>query len=72
MRALGSSSVSAAGYDAESRTLAITFKGGRTYRYTEVPQSVFENLLQAKSVGKFVSTSVVGKFALEKQRKDPK
>lgn len=67
---LASSSISSAGYDLANSELHVTFKGGRTYRYAEVPKHVFDGLLQAKSAGRYVSSSVVGKFKLAKPRKD--
>jgi hypothetical protein len=56
-----SSSIAAAAYDPDERTLRITFKpgeakhlGGR-YDYLEVPPEVVEEFLDAESHGRFVN-----------------
>lgn len=65
MTACKSSACTAFGYDAASQTLAVTYKGGKTYRYPGVPQGVFEGLREAKSVGKYLGQNVTGKFKPE-------
>lgn len=57
-----SSNVAAVGYDPVSQTLAVKFKGGKTYHYAEVPQAVHHELQEAESVGRFIGARVVGKF----------
>lgn len=66
---LVSTSVASAGYDAANSELLVRFKGGKTYRYADVPRHIYDSLLQAKSAGRFISSSVVGKFQLAKPRK---
>ena len=57
-----SSNVSAYGYDALSRTLAIEFKSGGVYHYAGVPVDVYARLVDAKSIGKFIGAEIRGKF----------
>jgi len=57
-----SSNIAATAYDAASQTLAITFKGGKTYTYANVPQEVHTAMNKADSIGKFVGFNIVGKF----------
>lgn len=57
-----SSAIASLGYDAGTRTMAVTFKGGKRYEYDDVPPEVFEHAKGAESVGKYVSAHVVGKF----------
>lgn len=57
-----SSSVESHGYDAASQTLHIRFRGGVTYEYPNVPQSVVDGLHAAKSVGGYVAASIVKRF----------
>jgi hypothetical protein len=59
MTAVTSSAVASYGYDPEDQVLAVAFRGGRTYRYADVPPHVVEQLKKAKSVGKFITNSVV-------------
>ncbi len=53
-----SSSVAAAGYDAERHELHVEFVDGDRYVYSMVPRSVFEALLDAESVGAFVNSTI--------------
>ena len=53
-----SSSIEAAGYDLDRRTLRIRYVGGSTYDYQGVPPIVFEELLAADSKGRFVNWSI--------------
>ena len=63
LSAVKSSNIAATGYDASSKTLAVQFKGGgKTYHYSDVPESVFTDMGKAASVGKFIGAQVVGKF----------
>lgn len=57
-----SSCISAHGYDAASKTLALTFKGGKTYRYADVPPSAYDALREAKSAGTYFAKHINGKF----------
>lgn len=68
MTAVKSTSIQAYGYEAGSRTLVLTFKGGRSYRYADVPQSTVDGIRDAKSTGTFVAKHVLGKFAIAKAK----
>ncbi len=67
MTPVASEMVSAVGYDAATKRLALRFKDG-TYTLSDVPADVYAGLLRANadpkaSVGKFVRSQVLGKFA---------
>lgn len=63
MNPVKSSNIAATGYDPQSRTLAVQFKGGgKTYHYADVPQGLADDLNKSESVGKFVVGQIVGKF----------
>ena len=51
-----SSSVEAVGY--ENGMLVVRFKSGEYYIYQGVPESKYEELLKAESVGKFLNESI--------------
>jgi KTSC domain len=53
-----SSSVEAAGYDIERRTLRVRYVHGSTYDYQTVPANVFKEFLAAESKGRFVNWSI--------------
>lgn len=57
-----STSLTHHGYDPETKTLAITFRGGKTYRYEGVSPELYADMGKAESAGKFVATHIVGKF----------
>ena len=41
-----SSMIQAAGYDEESYTLEVIFNSGKTYRYLEVPKTLYLELME--------------------------
>jgi hypothetical protein len=57
-----SSSIVSVGYDADHATLEVEFEGNRVYEYLDVPASVYEALLEADSIGRFVNERVKGVF----------
>jgi hypothetical protein len=48
---VSSSSLASVAYDATSSTLEVEFQNGSVYRYFDVPESTYANLMQAESVG---------------------
>jgi hypothetical protein len=48
-----SSSLRSVGYDPQTETLEIEFHNGRVYQYFEVPLVVYQELLQAESLGRY-------------------
>jgi hypothetical protein len=49
---VSSSCLSEVSYNLDTRTLTVTFlESGATYEYYGIPESVYENLVQATSVG---------------------
>ncbi len=66
MTSVASSQIDAVGYDAETGTLFIEFKGGSTYSYADVPAEVAEQLLAAGSVGSFFAANIKGQYSFGK------
>ncbi|MGH1464244.1 MAG: KTSC domain-containing protein [Cognatishimia sp.] len=62
MHLVDSSNVSAIGYDEDSLTLQVEFNSGATYQYFDVPQQIFEGMLDAGSVGQYLNQHVKGVF----------
>jgi hypothetical protein len=50
---LVSSNLKAVGHDRKTKTLDVAFRNGGEYTYKDVPHSLFQRLLKAKSHGKF-------------------
>ena len=40
----------------------MTFKGGGEYHYSDVPQGVVDGFKKAESAGKYLASSIKGKF----------
>ena len=59
------SAVSWARYSLSTRTLELGFRSGRTYRYFEVPQTVFDWLLQSESKGTYVNRLIKDRYEFE-------
>jgi len=56
----------AAGYDEKSHSLLAVFRTGETYRYKNVPLFVYERLMSADSMGKFMHKYVLNRFDYER------
>jgi len=57
-----SSMMTSVEYDEDDRELDITFSGGKTYRYFDVPLDVYADLLDAESKGKFFNENIKDVF----------
>jgi len=57
-----STNLSQAEYDPSMRILTLHFRKGGIYEYIEVDKTVYEGLLEAKSVGQYFHSSIKGKF----------
>ena len=55
----------------QNADLFITLNSGGTYRYDGVPESVFEEMLAAQSVGKFSHARIKGQFPYSKLSDNP-
>lgn len=62
MKPCRSSMLSSHGYDPVSKTMVLTFHGGKTYTYPGVPQTEYDALARAKSLGKHFAQHIRGKF----------
>lgn len=71
MQPVKSSNMAAIGYDAPTKTLELHFTSGSKYRYADVPQSIFDTLLQSDSIGSFFATEIRGKYASTKVEDKP-
>lgn len=66
MIAVNSSTIEAIGYDASAMTLQVKFKNGALYEYSEVPQYVYDAVIESESVGKALNSEVKGKYEFVK------
>ena len=61
-RTVESSNISEVGYDEGSQTLEVLFRNGRMYQYFDVPPEVYQELVQSKSCGRYLSQQVKGRY----------
>jgi hypothetical protein len=64
-----SSVIDAVGY---SRVLEIRFESGRIYQYYNVPEEIFEGMMQAESKGRYFNANIRGKFDYQEIELKPK
>ncbi len=58
-----STALASAGYDPTARILEIQFVGSDSlYRYYDVPESVYQDLLSAESVGRYYNLAIRGQY----------
>ena len=55
---VASSNISSIGYDAGTETLEVEFLSGAIYQYYNVPQNMYDQLMQAVSKERFLNTSI--------------
>jgi hypothetical protein len=63
LTAVKSSTISHVGYDKEASTLTIRFTHGGTYEYPGVPESTYEALRAAESIGKHFHAHIRTQYA---------
>jgi hypothetical protein len=59
---VSSSNVATVGYDSKTQTLEIEFNNGGVYQYFDVSQEIYEALISADSVGKFLNANIKGYY----------
>ncbi|HEX8087765.1 MAG TPA: KTSC domain-containing protein [Blastocatellia bacterium] len=55
---VSSSNLASVGYDYDTQTLEIEFKGGSIYRYPNVPESIYAGLMNAGSKGGYFNSHI--------------
>lgn len=63
---VSSSNLAAIGYDASQQVLEIEFLNGGVYRYFDVPEGLFDQLMAAGSHGSFFSQNIRNQFQFER------
>lgn len=51
-----SSMLSSSDYNTEDKELTVTFTGGKSYTFTDVPKDIYDALVSAPSAGKFFNS----------------
>ncbi len=55
---VSSSNIASIGYDVESKILEVEFNGGGIYQYSNVPNEVYQGLMNAPSHGKYFHSRI--------------
>jgi len=63
-----SSVVRSVGYDETAQTLEVEFNSGVVYQYDNVAQIVYQQLLAAESIGKFINAEIKPHFPYSRVR----
>ena len=58
----GSTALASADYNPDTRVLTVTFKGGQSYTYLDVPADTWEQLQSADSPGRFWRESIKDQY----------
>lgn len=66
-RPVSSSNVASIGWEpqvegADIGALEVEFKSGKIYRYADVPESEYEQLIGASSIGRHLSSNIIGVY----------
>ncbi len=58
MHHVTSSNINAVGYDDSDNSMVVEFHNGTRYRYADVPQHVYDDLIAAPSVGSYFASHI--------------
>lgn len=64
---MDSSAIASVGYDPKRETLEVEFKSGNVYRYFDVPEEVYQDLLQARSKGRYFGSYIRGQYTSSRE-----
>ncbi len=63
---VSSSNIASIGYDENSSTLEIEFLNNSIYQYFDVPQHIYQALMQANSHGQYLAQNIKGVYRYSK------
>lgn len=66
-QSVSSSNLASIGYDAENEILEVEFNHGGVYQYFDVPEDVYQELMDAPSHGVYFSANIRNDYEYEKQ-----
>lgn len=65
-QAVTSSNIASIGYDANSQTLEVEFLNGGVYQYFDVPQYIYDGIMNADSHGQYLAQNIKGAYRYSK------
>lgn len=66
MQPVSSSNVQSIGYDENTQILYVRFLNGTMYSYSNVPYVIYEQLLNAPSVGSYMHRNIKDRYPYER------
>jgi hypothetical protein len=63
-----SSNIRALGYEPETRTMEAEFHSGGVYRYSGVPETIYQGLMQAASKGSYFHDHIKDRYPCRQVR----
>ena len=63
---VASSMIRSAGYDARTHSLELEFTSGHVYRYEDVPEPEYRDLMAAESKGQYVQDNIIDLYPYRK------
>lgn len=63
---VSSSNIASIGYDENTSTLEIEFLNNSIYQYFDVPQHIYNDLMQADSQGQYLAQNIKGVYRYSK------
>jgi hypothetical protein len=61
-----SSNINSIGYDRQSNILEVEFSSGGIYQYFDVPEHLYDNLMNASSKGQFLNDYIKYSYRYQK------
>jgi len=72
LKAVESSNIEAAGFCKKKSVLRVKFKKGGLYDYSQVPENVFKDLIEAESVGRAFHATIRNEYPFQKIKLEDK
>lgn len=66
MKPVSSSNIQSIGYDESTETLRVQFNNGSVYEYRNVPIIVYNDFMQAGSLGAYLNRNIRNSYPYEK------
>ncbi|HAW57988.1 MAG TPA: KTSC domain-containing protein [Bacteroidales bacterium] len=66
MKPVASSNIQMVGYDESSETMRIQFTNGSVYEYKNIPLVVYNDFMQASSLGAYLNRNIRNSYPYEK------
>ena len=66
LQKVNSSNLDLVGHDPITSEMIVRFKNGDIYRYENIKESVYKDMISAVSVGKFFNSNIRGKYEFKK------